>query len=89
MQRPPVKVRCVPPAFMSDKATLVFSSTRDESGERVLLVSWHQDAANDAAPNEAAWTGQMELTTLDAERLRDFIDSWLALVPPPEPREAA
>lgn len=86
MQRPPVKVRCVPPAFMSDKATLVFSSTRDESGERVLLVSWHQDAPDN---DGAEWTGQMELTELDAERLRDFVDAWLALVPPPEPREAA
>lgn len=75
----------MPPAFMSDKATLTVSSTRDESGERVLLLTWHQDAANDATE----WTGQMELTTLDAERMRDFIDSWLALVPPPEPREAA
>jgi hypothetical protein len=37
----------VAPAFMSDKATLVFSSTRDESGERVLLLTWHQDADND------------------------------------------
>jgi len=85
MQSPPVaKSRCVAPAFLSDKATLTFSSTRDESGERVLLVSWHEDAGNDNA-----WTGQMMLTELDASRLREFIEAWLALVPPPEPREAA
>lgn len=84
MQRPPVNVRPVPPAFLSDKATLTFSSHRDESGERVLLLSWHQDAGNDNA-----WTGQMQLTEFDATRLREFIEAWLAMVPPPEPREAA
>ncbi len=92
MQSPPVppgpdvtKMRAVPPAFLSDKATLTFSSTRDSAGERVLLVSWHQDV--DTRGN--GWTGQMELTELDVERLRDFCAAWLALVPPPEPREAA
>ena len=84
MQRPPVKARMVPPAFLSDKATLTLSSTRDDRGERVLLLSWHEGAANDGS-----WTGQMELTELDAARLRDFLDCWLLLVPPPEPREAA
>lgn len=69
---------------MSDKATLTISSTRDEHGERVLLLTWHQDAGNDNA-----WTGQMQLTELDGSRLREFLDAWLALVPPPEPREAA
>ena len=61
---------------MSDKATLTFSSTRDESGERVLLVSWHQDAPG----NDSDWTGQMQLTELDASRLRDFIGAWLGLI---------
>ena len=86
MQRPPVtKIRRVPPAFLSEKATLTFSSTRDESGERVVLLSWHEAAANDGG----AYSGQMELSTLDVERLRDFCAAWLALVPPPEPKEAA
>lgn len=83
----------VPPAFMSDKATLVFSSTRDETGERVLLVSWHQgEPGNDSVSDcesGPSWTGQMQLTELDVERARDFFDAWLAMVPPPEPREAA
>jgi hypothetical protein len=68
---------------MSEKATLVFSSTRDSVGERVVLVSWHEGDA------DVTRTGQMSLTSLDVERLRDFCDAWLALVPPPEPREAA
>ena len=84
MQRPPVRARGLPPAFMSDKATLVLSSTRDSGGERVVLVSWHQDEGL------FDWHGQMQLTHLDIERLRDFCDAWLAMVPPePEPREAA
>lgn len=86
MQSPPVaKVRPVPPAFMSDKATLTFSSTRDSHGERVLLLTWHQVV--DTRGNYV--TGQMQLTELDGSRLREFLDAWLALVPPPEPREAA
>lgn len=84
MQRPPVKARGLPPAFMSAHATLVFASTRDTDGERVVLVSWHENDADDVTR-----TSQMPLTTLDVERLRDFCDAWLALVPPPEPREAA
>lgn len=88
MQRPSVsKARHVPPAFLSDKATLVLASTRDGDGERVVLLSWHQGAAND--PAEIEWTGQMELSEEDIRTLRDFCDAWLALVPPPEPREAA
>lgn len=88
MQRPPPsKARHLPPAFLSDKATLTLGSTRDESGERVILVSWHESAAND--PGSVEWTGQMELTEEDIRRLRDFCTDWLELVPPPEPREAA
>jgi hypothetical protein len=83
MQRPPVKHRGLPPAFMSDKATLTFSSTRDSDGERVVLVSWHED------DGLFSQTSQMQLSALDVERLRDFCDAWLALVPPTEPREAA
>lgn len=75
------------PVFLSDKATLVLSATRDESGERVVLVSWHQgEPSNDGSVH---FSGQIELTELDAERARDFLDAWLAMVPPPEPREAA
>lgn len=70
---PPAKVRRLPPAFLSDKATLTISSTRDESGERVLLLSWHQDERE---------PGQMQLTDLDVARLRDFCSAWLDLVPP-------
>lgn len=74
------------PVFLSDKATLVLSATRDEHGERVVLVSWHQgEPSNDGV----SYSGQIELTELDAERARDFLDAWLAMVPPPEPREAA
>ncbi len=83
MQRPPVKGGTLAPVFLSDKATLTFSSTRDSAGERVLLVSWHQ------GERDIDWTGQMELTELDVERLRDFFAAWLAMVPLPEPREAA
>lgn len=75
------------PAFLSPDAALTVSATRDESGERVLLLSWHQSAANDGAGID--WSGQLELTELDATRLRDFLDAWLAFVPPPLPREAA
>lgn len=63
------------PVFLSDKATLTFSSVRDESGERVLLVSWHQG-------EEIDWTEQMELSTTDVERLRDFCNVWLVLGDP-------
>lgn len=83
MQSGPVKARHIPPAFLSDKATLTLSSTRDEAGERVLLLSWHEGAANDIR------SSQMELSELDVTRLRDFCSAWLDLVPPPEPREAA
>jgi hypothetical protein len=69
---------------LSADAALTVSATRDEHGERVLLLSWHQSAANDIE-----WSSQIELTELDVTRLRDFLDAWLALVPPPLPREAA
>lgn len=86
MQRPPVsKARGLPPAFMSEKATVTFASTRDADAERVVLMTWHQDAEND----REGWRGQMELSDEDIRRLRDFCDAWLGLVLPPEPREAA
>lgn len=88
MQRPPVKARGLPPAFASDKATLTLSSTRDSSGERVVLVSWHEGEV-DTGADDVTRSSQMLLTSLDVERLRDFCDAWLALVPPTEPREAA
>jgi hypothetical protein len=76
--RPPIQ-RATPraPVFLSDKATLTLSATRDESGERVVLVTWHQG-------EEIDWTEQMELTTVDVARLRDFCSAWLELVPDPE-----
>jgi hypothetical protein len=79
------------PAFLSADAALTVSATRDAGGERVVLLSWHQGAVTRIIGNDNAvqWSGQMELTELDATRLRDFLDAWLALVPPPEPREAA
>lgn len=74
--------------FLSDKATLVLSATRDEHGERVVLVTWHQGEPSNGN-GDVHFSGQIELTELDAERARDFLDAWLAMVPPPEPREAA
>ena len=74
--RPPVHRATVrAPVFLSDKATLTFSSIRDSAGERVLLVTWHQG-------EEIDWTEQMELTTEDVARLRDFCSAWLGLVEP-------
>jgi hypothetical protein len=63
------------PVFLSDKATLTFSSMRDEHGERVVLVTWHQG-------EEIDWTEQIELSELDVARLRDFCSAWLGLVAP-------
>jgi hypothetical protein len=88
MEGPAVtRARGLPPAFLSDKALVTFAATRDADGERVVLMSWHESAAND--PGVVEHTGQMSLTETDIGRLRDFCDAWLRLVPPTEPREAA
>lgn len=88
MEGPSVsRARGLPPAFLSDKAAVTFASTRDADGERVVLMTWHESAAND--PGVVEHSGSIELTETDVGRLRDFCDAWLRLVPPPEPREAA
>lgn len=65
------------PVFLSDKATVTIAPGRDERGERVVVVTWHQG-------EEIDWTEQIELTELDVERLRDFCSAWLALGSDPE-----
>lgn len=88
MKQPSVsRARGLPPAFLSDKAVVTFAATRDSAGERVVLMTWHESVAND--PGAIERPGQMELSEEDAARLRDFLDHWLGLVPPTEPREAA